>query len=210
MIGVIATSLYGNRTSVIWALQLATFIKPCDVEFAVSARKPVEAGRNDIVRQFLKTDCDYLLFIDTDVIMSSDAVVKLWKERDNFDIVSGLYFKKGSNHTPVAYDTTKIDDDGIMQWRVISNWDGKSVIPVEAVGMGICLIPRAVFEKLEKPYFKMDLMDIGSSEKYSPLGEDIYFCKKVRDKGITIGLHTGCQCYHVREDAVIHNMKYIN
>ena len=209
-LGLMASSLYGNRTSIVWAIQLATMQKPCNVEFTVSARRPLEAGRNDIVRQFLQGEGDYLLFIDADVIAPSDGIMKLWEQKDNFDIVSGLYFKKGQQHAPVAYDDIKFED-GMHKWHILPSWDGKHCVPVESVGLGFCLIPRRVFKTISVPYFKMELGDdVGYNEIYQPMGEDMYFFKKVREAGMTIGCHTGVQCMHIRDDAMIHNLKYVN
>lgn len=208
-IGIMAPSLYGNRTSIIWAVQLATMAKPCTTQFTVSARRPLEAGRNDIARRFEESDGDYLLFIDTDVIPPTDGIMKLWEKKDEFDIVSGLYFKKGEGHPPVAYDDTK-NEDGVDKWHILPKWDGKSCIPVEAVGLGFCLIPKKVFQALSIPYFKFELGDtVGYNEVYQPMGEDMYFCKKVRELGMTIGCHTGVQCYHIRDDAIVHNTKFL-
>jgi len=209
-LGLMAPSLYGNRTSIVWAIQLATMQKPCNIEFTVSARRPLEAGRNDIVRRFLESDGDYLLFIDSDVIAPSKGIMMLWEQKDNFDIVSGLYFKKGNKHSPVAYDDRALID-GVEKWHILPKWDGKSCVPVECVGLGFCLIPRRIFEAVSKPYFKFELGDdVGFNEVYQPMGEDMYFFKKVRELDFTIGCHTGCQCTHVRDDAMVHNMKYVN
>ncbi len=49
---------------------------------------------------------------------------------------------------------------------------------VLALGFGMVLIKKEVFQKVEKPWFWFEQTDKGGT-----IGEDIYFCVKAFDKG---------------------------
>ena len=55
----------------------------------LSANCHVDDGRNLLVRDFLETDCDDLVFLDPDVMFNPLDIVKLLLPRQ--DVVAGVY-----------------------------------------------------------------------------------------------------------------------
>lgn len=169
---------------------------------------PLSRARNRIVRTFMDSDATHLLWIDSDTMPPSDAVHRLFghlKEYEGqddptrFDIMSGLYFsrKKSGYYRPIAFfkmDMENKEHNHVFMW-------GKNTFQVDAIGMGFCIIPRYVFEKLEQPYYRW-VSDpswgyLKEDEGSLSFGEDMYFCEKARNAGYRIGVNPLVQCGHL-------------
>ena len=60
----------------------------------------IDRARNDLVKLALNDGCDYIMFVDADMILPVNAIDNLI-DMDT-DIASGLYFQKGKPYLPVA------------------------------------------------------------------------------------------------------------
>lgn len=142
-------------------------------------------NRNGIVRKALELDATHVLFIDTDMAFESDALLRLLKW--DRDVVSGLAVLKKKPFYPVAKRKNK---DGVFE--VIEPLDeGRFFSDLDGVGCAFTLIKIGVFEKLEKPYFAMP------PYKGGVMGEDFYFCEKVKAAGYDICLDSSLIVGHV-------------
>jgi predicted O-methyltransferase YrrM len=95
----------------------------------------VDDARNSVVRDFLGSDCDELIFLDADVDWEPPALVQL-ASRD-FDIVGGVYpyRRDGSDDMPCRMmGERQIRPDGLIE--------------VEGLPTGFLKIKRHVLEKL--------------------------------------------------------------
>ena len=96
----------------------------------------VDDTRNSAVREFLKSDCTDLFFIDADVSFDPEAVVRFL--RLPHDIVAGVYPKKQDEEDfPVRVA------DGIELWA-----DSSGLVEVEGAPTGFMRIKRKVLETL--------------------------------------------------------------
>jgi len=212
-----ANSVFGESCSTAFAIALSRMEKPPHITFETDEMKPLPVARNKLVRSFIDLKADYLLFIDSDTIPPPDGLKQLFSHIDKFDIVSGLYFRKteASKYSPVAFPkVVYTTPDGSPAWKTLARWDG-STIPVEAVGMGFCLIPKRVFMQLPHPYFHWIVDNtegyVREGEKeYINIGEDFYFCNKARQAGFTIGLDTSCLCAHANPSTAITYKHYMD
>jgi 2-polyprenyl-3-methyl-5-hydroxy-6-metoxy-1,4-benzoquinol methylase len=147
----------------------------------------IDRARSELVKDAISMGNDYILFLDSDIIMPPGAIEKLIDM--DVDIASGLYFAKGKPYLPVA----RLEKDG--KHFFLEDFEYNDVIDVAGVGMGLCLIKASVFEKLKYPYFKFDWVDDGVNPIYE-CAEDLYFCDKAREAGFKIKLNTGVVCHH--------------
>lgn len=131
--------------------------------------------RNMLLEEFLKSDCDYLLSIDTDIILPKGSVKQLLS--DNKDIVSMLI--KNS-------DVLNVHNFFINGKHVEEVKEG--LIPVDMTG-AVYLIKRRVIEA-------------GVKYVYHKLGEDIPFCNSAREKGFEIYCDTRLKPVHVFKEGL--------
>ncbi len=118
-------------------------------------------ARNDLVDRFLKSDCDNLLFLDSDVGFDVSVLPRVLNHKP--EIVGGFVPKRDYSreevfhHKGVNGSMTGIMQDGLFQ-------------SIE-MPTAFMRIKRSAFDKIAKPYFRAE-----SSE--DAFGEDIYFCRK--------------------------------
>lgn len=159
-------------------------------------------ARNQLTRQFLESDCTDLLFVDTDLVFSSDHVKRIVSHEE--DIVGGLYCKKAQGEPQLVLNTldtpAETKDSGLIE--------------VKYIGTGFMRIRRSVFEKMieawgddmwyapdqEKGATEYDFWHMGVYEYPDKtrrwLSEDWWFCQKARDLGIQIFADTHILCAH--------------
>ena len=103
------------------------------------------------VRSALESDAEYLLQIDSDTVIASNAYNSILRmiERD-VDIVSGVYVGKQGDFVPIAAHY----QGHAGRYKTVEDipLDG-SLVEVDAVGGGFLLVKTDVFRNLTPPYF---------------------------------------------------------
>lgn len=163
-------------------------------------------GRNRAVAEFLRSDSEYLLFIDADIIFSREDIETLMASTE--PVLCGVYpiKKPGIHLCAVAFE------EGL---DVQTNADRAA--PVRRAGTGFMRIHRSVFERLrefdERPPLDApaDLFPVRRYTNHGEiqhdyfqsgvvegewLSEDWFFCDRVRAVGFNVMLHLGIQCHH--------------
>lgn len=108
---------------------------------------PLDNARNTIVKDFLKTDCDYIWWIDDDIVPPVYTLEKLLQA--DKDIISAVCFSmRSENGDYFPYPVTlKLNDSN--QYKI---YYGNGIEEVDAVGGACVLAKRAVYENIERPY----------------------------------------------------------
>jgi GT2 family glycosyltransferase len=175
-----------------------------------------DKNRNQIVDKFLKDGYDYLLFLDTDMTYPKDIIIKYIESGK--ELIGCVYFKRVPPHHPVLYKFSNNSDTPFSTIDPISLPQG---VPVEVDGLGTggMFIKRSVFEKLEAagrdPWFKYGDNYHLPYKTANQTTHDLMFCKKAKDIGIEIFVHTGVYCGHLetreatKEDWLEHRDKEI-
>lgn len=136
----------------------------------------VHKARNDIVETMLaKTDATHLLFLDSDMRFPWHAPLMLIQH--NKPVIGVNYSTRSGVPRPVAL--VDIDQTEPHRRFLYPQPEPSPPVEVEAVGMGVCLIQREVFEKVAYPWF--DIVYDPVNRRW--LGEDVTFCRKVRAAG---------------------------
>lgn len=134
----------------------------------------------------------YLFFYGDDMIPPWDALIRMYEEMETgkWDVLSGLYYWKGAFPVPLTWRKDKVG-------RVLPGVHYRlgEVISVDVTGMDFTLIKNDVFDKIEEPFFKTGPTKI--DEKIVCHTEDVWFCDRVREKGLRIGVHTGVRVAHL-------------
>lgn len=155
----------------------------------------VDDARNKLVSEFLKTDCDKLVFIDSDIEWNAEEFIRLVKH--DADVVAGIYPHKNNHELtfPVAMLGEDVD--------VIND-----LVEVAAVPTGFLCIKRQVLEVLAD---KAEKFEDKSSGDIIPLifertvrnnkrmGGDFTFCFKWREMGGSIYIDPEIELTHVGE-----------
>lgn len=181
------------------------------IEFHVASQRlqmPVNARVESIVtigeeigdaRNYIANSCmsfnpppEHLFFIGTDMIPSWDALLILWQEmkKGKWDVLGGLYFLKNDPPTPILW---REEIPGYLEEGV--HYKAGEVVSSDICGMDFTLIKTDIFKKLALPYFQTgpEMTDRG----LWVYTEDAYFCRKVKEAGGRIGVHTGCRVGHL-------------
>lgn len=225
----IATPMYGGQCSGHYVHGLITSINKLR-DLGVSTawchlmnESLITRGRNALVDTFLKTEHDYLMFIDSDIHFDSEAIAHLLAVDD--DIVCGIYPKKEVNWDSVrkaARDSKEDLEDyaGAFVFNMVggdhAETDERGVIEVRHGGTGFMLIKRGVFEHLAPhvpEYRSSNAVNPETGEYYQPLvkeyfatsidphgvllSEDYHFCELWRKHGGKIYAHPFIKLQHV-------------
>lgn len=154
-----------------------------ETKLYVSNDLPIPEGHNDLCVQALKDGNEWILFIEEDTVIPTGALEKL---------------------LAVQADVACIDY-GVAGWSCITkNTEGE----ILWCGLGCTLIKRTVFEALEVPYFRADMVltlpeftwrqlpeEYVKTRNYGNL--DIWFFTKAREKGFVIKQVEG-ECDHLQ------------
>lgn len=132
--------------------------------------------RQKLAEAALKERCDYVLWIDADMRFPKNTIERLLAH--DKDIV-------GVNATtrtiPVKSTAKNLEIDMEKkenQWLSVSSKGKVGIEQVTAIGCGVMLVKREVFENTPPPWFWFEQLP---GEKL--LGEDVYFCVKAHDAG---------------------------
>jgi len=150
--------------------------------------KPIESNRNKIVQDFLKTDCEWLVQIDDDVVPPVDYLNLITYDKD---VISGVcYAYRQDAIVPLVLFKNK--KDGLWKNKEINPSDG--LIEVDSMGTGAMMIHRRVFvPELQKHPFQSTWRKDGTRRK----GLDLYFCEKAKKLGFKIWCHLRYDCSHI-------------
>ena len=135
----------------------------------------IASQRMELARQALEEKADYLLWLDSDMRFPKETIGHLIL-RDK-PIVAANYATRRMPVKPVAMT----DDDGKIG-RVYTAPDSEGLQPVDYIGMGVMMVKREVFEKIEAPWFAIPYSTVGNHY----IGEDVFFCRKAREAGYEV------------------------
>lgn len=136
--------------------------------------KLVNEGKSDLEYQKLNDKFTHYLFIDSDVVVSVEAIKKLLSY--DLDIVSGAYVSRESEQFYVGGHFMYDDNKNIIDFINIEKTT-KGLIEVDWVGAGCLLIKKEVFENLPYPWFHYPILEkIYNGKKHTQMAfEDSAF-----------------------------------
>lgn len=142
-------------------------------------------ARNSLVFQALQEGASHLLMMDTDQTYPVDTLSKLASHE--VDICGVRVHRRWMPFEPIFMRGdqdcyTHVSDDEMFSGKLIE---------VDATGTGCLLFNMSVFDRIKDPWFKNDFY------KGKPVGEDFYFCNKVRKEGVKIHIDTSIEVGHL-------------
>lgn len=183
--------------------------KPPTAMVYFETKKPdVAFSRNILAALALKDQCEWIFYLDADVIPPYDVIIQLIKH--NLPIVSAVYWRRYEEMEPCIY---KVGDKGLpvpyTDEDLAASTYGSSLIEVQACGAGCLLIHKSVFEKLKSSVEQFDIIDSTTKKLQCwkfweyiihtnvNLSEDIVLTSRVRGLGFKIFADLALRCGHL-------------
>lgn len=165
--------------------------------------------RNEVVKTFLDhTSAAWLLMVDSDEVLPVEAFDRLVAAAHEHErpVVAGLYFgtlpnPNGLLPTPIPHFYRRTDD-GVMV-SPVTDYPRDTLIEIDAAGTGCILVHRTVLEAIRTHADPSEgdawcwFRDLPFEGNW--LGEDMYFCRRIRALGYPIHGHTGAILPHRRK-----------
>jgi hypothetical protein len=162
---------------------------------------PHDKAREAIINEALGTECDYLLFLDSDMEAPTNTFHKLLSTMSETGaaMVAGHAYRRGYPYTSTW---TKVLDGQVFQ--VDSDKNGRSS-EIDSCGLAINLIDlRFVRTHLKPPYFFQGQM-LASDGSHCFIWEDAFFCKRVRETGGKIWAEPKVRAGHLGNPVMIND-----
>ena len=197
---------YDNKLNIDSSFALANLaIKAKEMGFQLylthlSGCSLITKARNALVADFLATDADTMLFVDADVVINADAVLRLFALSIGKDITAGIYPRRGMDRK--FFLDYYLNGDGALEF------DEDGMLRVRRIGTGFMMIQRHVLETMianhpewgyynnvnERTDYAVFDLGIMDNEYY---GEDYLFCDRAGKEGFTVYLDPSISLPHV-------------
>lgn len=161
------------------------------VSILIDTHIPLDRSRNNIVEMAKQQNCDYLFFIDSDVLIKKDHLERLLSYGK--DAITGVYYQRISPYNPIM--RKRVAENLYIPVELNNNINNNDIIEVDGSGMGCFLIKTDIFDRIPYPWFEFKYHKVHG--KWDQLAEDLYFCQKLQNIGIKIYCDPIVQCTHV-------------
>lgn len=177
---------------------------------SVSNDALVSRSRSIVASHFLRSDCDVLLTIDSDIWFRPEDALKLVEEcRNGHDLIGALYVTRGLNQQPAAMLP---DEDVVFH-------GGARPVRAPFISTGFMAVHRKVFEHLKQdlPLCHQGWNDRGEDTSFWPfympfcipwegdgfmyLSEDWALCQRAKSAGYDRWLDPSIRLQHYGEVA---------
>lgn len=169
----------------------------------------ITMARNSLVSEFLKTDATDMLFIDSDVIVTPDDVLRLLAQHAGRDITAGMYPRRAKDKR--FFLDFYVDEGGNFEF------DG-SLMRVNRVGTGFMMISRDIIEKMIAAHPEWQYENKEGSGTVAAVfdfavkngqfvGEDYLFCDRVTELGGKIWIDVDISLPHIGTEAFTNNFR---
>lgn len=169
---------------------LAQLEKVGDCSLMMKSGSLVYTARDDIATRTITSDFDYVFWLDSDMVIKPDTLVRMMDtlQKNDYDILSGLYFRRVPPYSPVLFKKLEMDGASCIHEEFDTLPD--EIFEVAGCGFGCVLMRTDVFLDVQSKHGAM-FAPIGSN------GEDVSFCMRARECGFKIYCDPSVICGHV-------------
>jgi len=151
-----------------------------------------------------KTDYEWLLWVDSDVVISPEKFKLLWdnKDAEKRPLVTGVYFTTDNPEEPLMVPMPTVfsfvnDGEGGFGLSRVHPLPVNELIKVDAAGMGFILMHRSIVPKVREVSPEGQLfMEMGRGSKF--IGEDIFFFALCDKAEVPLHCNTGATAPHMK------------
>ncbi len=173
----IAFPVHGDmKVETAFALTEAVRTLPWPTGLAAEPGPYVHRNRERLCETAIEDGYSHLLFIDTDVMFPINGIQRLAVH--DVDLVGAMYNKKYKPKPPgleVPRTTTVLLFD--KKLKTLPTLTEK--FKCDAIPTGFMLIRLSCLKDIPRPWFDVEMLP-------TFIGEDVYFCRKLRDHGIDV------------------------
>lgn len=168
--------------------------RPGETVFGITASSLVYDARNTLAKQAIQENCDRILWIDSDMEFSPDAMNRLAADMDEGrDFVTGLFFTRKAPVRPCIYEACGYAQQDEQIAPVALNYNDyprDSLFEIKAAGLAFTMVStkavKAVMDKFGLPFSPMP-----------GFGEDLSFCGRLQQLGIPMFCDSRVKIGHV-------------
>ena len=152
-------------------------------------------ARNNLARQAIKAEADWVLWLDSDMVFSPDFLQRMLKvcTENDIDFLTALCFRRKPPYTPTLFDRLEKVDKGASYTALMSVPDGR--FKVGGCGFAVVLLSTDVLLSVASKFGRM----------FDPIygfGEDLAFCWRARQCGYDIWCDSDIEMGHVGQTIV--------
>lgn len=163
---------FGHRIKEVWSID----------------RTYLHRSRESMMEAAAKTDATHLMFIDSDVIFEPDAMEKLL--RQGLGVVGATYRMRDQLRRVAAHKPLDAEYGAAREIRLADKQN--KTHEVRAVPTGFMLVDLDVVRAIPQPWF-----DFGRNNPDEWMGEDVFFCEKLREHGHQIWMDPTIPVGHI-------------
>lgn len=160
-------------------------------QYALMGQAQIFSAREVFANKVVKEGYDWLLFVDSDMIVPHDLLEKWTPKIQARGIIAAPCFKRFPPHDPCFYETAKMEPNG-MHSTVFKAWPKEKLFEAGAVGAACMMISRETLQKITVPRFY----------PWPTAGEDITFCVKAREAGCKIWIDPTVRVGHIAANPI--------
>lgn len=148
-------------------------------------------ARNELARQAIKSEADWVLWLDSDMVFEPDLLKKMLKvcEENDIDFLTGLCFRRKPPYTPCLFDRLDKMEHGASYTTIMSVPEGR--FKVGGCGFAGVLMSTDVLLSVAARF---------GGRMFDPMegfGEDVSFCWRARQCGYEIWCDSDIELGHV-------------
>lgn len=148
-------------------------------------------ARNNLARQAIKSEADFVLWLDSDMVFGPDLLQRMLKvcQDEHIDFLTGLCFRRKPPYTPCLFDRLEKVDKGASYTALMSVPDGR--FNVGGCGFAGVLMSTDVLLSVAAKF---------NGRMFDPMdgfGEDVSFCWRARQCGYDIWCDSEIELGHV-------------
>lgn len=204
----IALPAYDFKVSLKLAVSLARFTQAAP-QHGISVQigsicgcSVVSRARNLLAQDMLESECDYLLFIDSDINFEPEDIIRLmaWGSDPKKGIVAAVPRTRSENKVYIA--DLDYDENGEL------TMNGMGLVRGRRVATAFMLVRREVFTTLSEANPQWKYYDKRSERTLSAMfdfevteegymGEDFLFCDRAREHGFEVWIDPSIKLGHM-------------
>lgn len=147
--------------------------------------------RDDLVKEALRHNPDYLLWLDADQTYPVDTPERLMRHIDAGKMVVGGLTPDKKSGEPLVYELPLGSKGGLVKRTDITV--GQGLVKVDAMGFGGIMTSPEVFRIMKPPCFQMTW----NRKLKSTIGEDVRFYQNCKHVGIDVWCDTNLFYEHI-------------